>query len=592
MNHFREKPYLTNLQTLWSYIHKPQRKQLYYLLLFIVFTSLIEIIGIGAVLPLLSVLTAPERLYQNEMMQPIVKFLDLSAPSQLLFPVTLIFALVAILSGGLRLLQLFVMARLTSTIGSDLSLNVYRRTLYQSYLVHTFRNSSEVITGITDKTSAVVSAVLMPILMLISSVTMLLVIISALIAIEASTALFAFLGFGVIYGVVVLGTKRRLKVNGQVAGRESAQVQKALREGLGGIRDVLLDGTQEAYCAIFRSADKPFRRANANILIMGAGPRFVIEALGMVLIAGLAYALATRDEGIYSALPLLGVIALSAQRLLPVLQQCYLNWTLIRSAQTTLADVLELLDQPLPQYLNGQLDRELTFTKCIRLDDVSFRYSASGGWVLKNINIELPKGARIGFIGKTGGGKSTILDIVMGLLAPTSGRLYIDDCAVDYESSRAWQKHIAHVPQAIFLADTDIAQNIALGVSYDQIDFAQVRRAASQAQIADLVDSMPEGYQTIVGERGVRLSGGQRQRIGIARALYKNADVIVFDEATSALDVATESAVMEVIESLSKDLTILIVAHRLSTLSGCTQIIEIENGEIKRLSRFQDLDVK
>jgi ATP-binding cassette, subfamily B, bacterial PglK len=204
----------------------------------------------------------------------------------------------------------------------------------------------------------------------------------------------------------------------------------------------------------------------------------------------------------------------------------------------------------------------------------------------------MPKGARIGFIGKTGGGKSTLLDIVMGLLAPTSGRLYIDEHVVDYETAQAWQKHIAHVPQAIFLADTDIAQNIALGVSRDQIDYVQVRRAASQAQIAELVDSLPEGYQTHVGERGVRLSGGQRQRIGIARALYKNADVIVFDEATSALDVNTESAVMGVIESLSKDLTILIVAHRLSTLSGCTQIIELEAGEIKKLSSFEELGVK
>jgi ABC-type multidrug transport system fused ATPase/permease subunit len=592
MNQYRQRHYLRNLQTLWSYINKRQRKQLCCLFLLIVCTSLVEIIGIGAVVPLLGVLTAPERVYENELMQPFLRFLELSVPSQLLLPITLIFALVAILSGGLRLTQLFMMTRLTSAIGEDLSNDAYRRTLYQSYLVHTKRNTSDVIATLTGKTNAIVGAILMPILVLISSAVMLIAIVSALIAVEASTALLAFLGFGSIYVLVVLGTKKQLKINGEIVGVELAQVHKALQEGLGGIRDVLLDGTQEAYCTTFKAADKPLRRATSNILIIGAGPRFVIEALGMVLIAGLAYVFATRSEGIYSALPLLGVIALSAQRLLPVLQQCYSNWTLIRSAQTTLADVLELLAQPLPNYLNSKSDSSLTFTKCIKLDDVSFRYSANGAWVLKNITIELPKSARVGFIGKTGGGKSTLLDIVMGLLAPTSGRLYIDEHAVDYETAQAWQKHIAHVPQAIFLADTDIAQNIALGVSPDQIDYVRVRRAASQAQIADLVDSLPEGYQTFVGERGVRLSGGQRQRIGIARALYKNADVIVFDEATSALDVNTEAAVMEVIENLSKDLTILIVAHRLSTLSGCTQIIELEAAEIKRLSSFEDLDVK
>jgi ATP-binding cassette subfamily B protein len=210
-------------------------------------------------------------------------------------------------------------------------------------------------------------------------------------------------------------------------------------------------------------------------------------------------------------------------------------------------------------------------------------------YVLKQINLKIAKGSRVGFMGTTGSGKSTLLDIVMGLLQPTDGSLEIDGKTVSLLNHRAWQAHIAHVPQAIFLADSTIEENIAFGVPKDKIDLQRVRQAAQQAQIAESIESWPKQYQTFVGERGIRLSGGQRQRIGIARALYKKADVIIFDEATSALDNETEQAVMQAIEGLSKDLTLLIIAHRLSTLKNCTQIVELGEGSIKRLGTYQEI---
>lgn len=309
----------------------------------------------------------------------------------------------------------------------------------------------------------------------------------------------------------------------------------------------------------------------------------------MVLIALLAYVLFQQSDGASKAIPVLGALALGAQRLLPVLQQAYGAWTSILGGQASLQDVLELLDQPLPDYANQPPVEPQSFQQQIRLNNISFRYSPHSPWVLENINLTIFKGGRVGIIGATGSGKSTLLDIVMGLLQPTNGELKIDDQVITTGNHRAWQAHIAHVPQAIFLADSSIEENIAFGVPKDQIDHERVKLAARQARIADIIETWPQQYKTFVGERGIRLSGGQRQRIGIARALYKRADVIIFDEATSALDNETEQAVMQAIEGLSENLTILIIAHRLTTLKNCTQIVELTSTDGLRVRNYQDI---
>jgi ATP-binding cassette subfamily B protein len=369
-------------------------------------------------------------------------------------------------------------------------------------------------------------------------------------------------------------------INSQIIARESTFVIKSLQEGLGGIRDVLIDGSQAAYCHIYRKADQPLRRAQGINSFINYGPRYAMEALGMLLIASLAFALAEQSEGIAKAIPVLGALALGAQRLLPVLQQAYSSWSSIRGGQASLQDALELLDQPLPEYADQPPAKPMPFLQEISLKQISFRFSQQTPWVLKNLNLTIAKGGRVGFVGVTGSGKSTLLDIVMGLLQPTSGVLEIDGQAVAPTNHRAWQARIAHVPQAIFLADSSIEENIAFGVPKEQIDRVLVRQAAQQAQIADIIETWPKQYQTFVGERGIRLSGGQRQRIGIARALYKQADVIIFDEATSALDNETEQAVMQAIESLGRELTILLIAHRLSTLQGCDIIYRLDQGSV------------
>ena len=551
--------------------------------------SFAEILSIGAVLPFLAVLTNPDRIFQLPVVRPLINFLGFSSPDQLLLPLTIVFAFAALISGAMRLLLLWASTRISFAIGADLSINIYRRTLYQPYAVHASRNSSEIISGISVKASSVIGYIITPSLTLISSAIMLVVILLALISIDPAIALAAFGGFGLIYAVIIKLTKGRMLINSQSISRDSNQLIKSLQEGLGGIRDVLIDGCQAVYCQIYRNADLPLRKAQGNSNFISASPRFGIEALGMMLIAMLAYALARQPDGIAKTIPVLGALALGAQRLLPVLQGGYASWSSIQSGQISLKDTLELLDQPLPEYVDQPPATPIQFQQQINLNQLSFRYTPQTPWILNNLDLTIQKGSRIGFIGLTGSGKSTLLDIVMGLLQPNEGTLEIDSEEITTPNTRNWQAHIAHVPQAIFLADSTIQENIAFGVPINKIDNALVKQAAEQAQIADIIETWPKKYQTFVGERGIRLSGGQRQRIGIARALYKQADVIIFDEATSALDNKTEQAVMQSIETLGKDLTVLIIAHRLTTLQNCDQIVELANSGIKRIGTYKEI---
>lgn len=554
-----------------------------------ILASLAEVVSIGAVMPFLAVFVDPDRVLDHPAVAPIAGALGITSAEQLLLPLTIAFGAAALLAGALRLSLLFVSTRVAFAVGGDLSSSIYRRTLYQPYAVHIARNSSEIITGVFGKASTVSSTVLMPLFNLLASSVMTLAILVALLAVDPLGALIAFAGFAVIYGVIIRVTRRRLFANSKRIAGESTQVVKSLQEGLGGIRDVLVDGSQALYCKLYRTADQRLRRAKANNDFMINSPRYLMEALGMLLICGLAYGLSRRSEGVASAIPVIGALALGAQRLLPIVQQGYAAFSAIRGSQASLEDIVKLLDQPLPPHADQPAPLPLPYDESISLQRVTFRYTPQAPAILRDLNLTIRKGARVGFIGATGSGKSTLLDIIMGLLQPSSGSLVIDDTPIDARNHRGWQAHIAHVPQSIYLADSTIEENIAFGSSVGQIDGERVRRSARQAQIADLIESWPEQYRSIVGERGVRLSGGQRQRIGIARALYKQADVIILDEATSALDDETERAVMDAIENLDQSMTVIIVAHRVTTLRGCHQIIQLGNGGILRAGTYADI---
>ena len=573
----------------WRHLAPQRKKQLAFLLVLMVGASFAEVLSLGAVVPFLGVLTQPDRVFEYPAVQSFLGWLEIDSPKALLLPMTVLFVGAALFAAGARLLLLYVSNRLSFALGADFSQMLFRATLYQPYVVHVSRNSSEIISGATTKVNILILQFLVPVLLLISSSIIIMVVLSALLLVSFSISIATFVGFGLIYGVVIMVTRERVVVCSQKISEESVQVIKVLQEGLGGIRDVLIDSSQEVYCQQYEKAEIALRNAQASSAFIAGSPRFVAEALGMAFIAVLAYVVTARENVLANVIVLLGVLAMAAQRLLPLLQQAYNSITQIRGSVYSLQDILELLDLPIDKAPEAGVTSNLLFQTAIELCDLGFRYTPESKLVLRNVNLRIPRGIRMGFVGSTGSGKSTLLDIIMGLLSPTEGGVWIDNIALTPATQRAWQRRIAHVPQAIYLSDATIAENIAFGLPQHIIDAERVKLAAQQAQISEYIESLPSRYDTFVGERGVRLSGGQRQRIGIARALYKQAEVIIFDEATSALDNETEQAVMEAIENLSSDLTVLIIAHRLSTLKNCSQIVEIKNGVVQRISGYVEI---
>ena len=576
---------------LWDHVSHRRQRQLFLLVLLMVLASFAEVVSLSALAPFLAAITSPQRLFEQPGMQFFIQIFSISSAVELLGPVTFFFCFAVLISGITRMSLLWATTKLSYGLGADLSMSVYRRTLYQPYLTHISRNSSELVASMSTKVGGVILHIINPILIAISSSVILVAILGLLILFDPWVSLVIFIGFAIIYLAIIKVFKSRLMLNSKKISLETTQVIKSVQESLGGIRDVLLDNAQEIYCQEYARADDALRKAQASNYFIANSPRFIIEATGMLLIAVIALYLAKNNYNSGETIITLGVFGLGAQRLLPVLQQIYYSLTTIKGNQTTLDDVIHLLEQPLLDNAGSTNEKSpsFVFNHQITLSQASFRYSNELPNVLSQIDLVIPKGRRIGFVGHTGSGKSTLIDLLMGLINPSKGTLSVDDIHIDALNSRQWQKHIAHVPQTIHLIDATISENIAFGERLSDIDLHGVKDAAKKAQIDQLIQSWELGYESLVGERGVRLSGGQRQRIAIARALYKQSDVIVFDEATSALDEVTEESLMDAIAQLNTSLTILIVAHRVSTLKQCDQIVELENGRIKRIGTYSEI---
>ncbi len=572
---------------LWGKLTAYRKKQFILLLALMVLTSLCEGISLGMVVPFLSVVLNPGSGKNIGYVGDFANFFSITEPHELVGCVAFLFGLVVIISGTLRFFLLLFSAKLSNEVGGEIASEIFRRTLLQPYEVHISRNSSEIIAGITMKANGIIYYTIFPLLVMLSSALMAITIICALIYVNPKIALSLFFGFALIYIAVSFVTKKMTIESGVLSNQCSVQQIKSMQEGLGSIRDIILDGTHDLYCEIFTKADKGLRSSHAKLQIIGGCPKYFIEALGLALIAAFTYFLSAGENIGLELFPLLGALAMAAQRLLPLFQQFYSSYTSLLGGIPSLRDTLDLLTQPLPiePFIDNNL--KLAFKKDVVLENIRFKYPNVENDILNGINLHIQKGDRIGLIGKTGGGKSTLLDVFMQLLVHSNGRLLVDGVEIVGGNCKAWQKIIGHVPQNIYLADTSIAQNIAFGEKVLSIDIDRLKMAANAAQINQHIESLPLGYDTIVGENGVKMSGGQRQRIGIARALYKKSQIIILDEATSALDSITEESVMESIKLWDKNLTILMIAHRHKTLKNCNKVYRLANGNIQPVSQSE-----
>lgn len=580
---------LQGFRNLFSHVPKRRKWQGLVVLGLMFVGAFAELVTIGAVLPFLALISNPDAATSHHGLASLLGYLGLRGRSQSILGLGLVFCVVAIVAAGIRIFLAWASQKYVFRIGYDLGVSLYERMLYQPYSFHVSQNSSRIVSSV-NKIQKILTGMLKPMMQGLTAVIIAGFIIGGLIFIDSQLALVSAVGFTLIYVGVSIVTRRRLRRNSLLISKSSTQRIKAVQEGLGGIRDVLIDSSQPIYVKKFAKIDTTLRDAQATNALITVVPRFVVESLGMIMIVLLAILLNSRPGGLTQMLPVLGALALGAQRLLPLLQQAFTGWTAVMGNRAMFFDILELLDRPMPAaYKERHRAEPLPFEDHIELNRVEFRYFPDADLVLEDISLSIPKGARIGFIGKTGSGKSTLMDLMMGLLEKTSGSLKVDGVELDTLNLARWQAQVAHVPQNIYLSDASFLENVAFGVRPQDVDEQRVIEACRRADIHDFIMSHKDGYRHEVGERGVRLSGGQRQRIGIARALYKQSSILILDEATSALDDRTEEVVVQAVERLGRDITVLMIAHRLTTLRNCDIIYKLENGRIVQSGRYDEV---
>ena len=561
--------------------------QLALVLILMLLGGLFEFATIATIVPFLALLTDPGAGPSLPYLGPVLGWAGSALGAPPLVAAAAIFGIATLLTGILRLALAWTIQNFAFSLGSDISIDIQRRLLDQPYAYHISRNSSDILASL-EKVSFLAVVVLQIMHAAIAAV-MALFMVAALIWVDPLTAIVCAAAVGGIYGLVSLTIRRRLAHNSAVSSDALGRRIQITQESLGGIRDIIVDGSQRTYVSLFEQIDRRLARARASNAFATAAPRFIVETIGMVLIAGLAVLLMDGQQSVGGALPVLGAFALGAQRLLPLVQQFYNGIATARGNQDVLRDLLELLALPLGAS-NGPAADPLPFDREIAIEGVGFSYPARATPALDQVDLVIPRGATVGVVGETGSGKSTLLDLLMGLIAPERGHIAIDGVALDEATRRRWWRSIGHVPQSVFLADASIARNIAFGLPQDEIDVHLVTDAARRAQLHDFVLSLPAGYDTMVGERGIRLSGGQRQRLGIARALYKSAAVLILDEATNALDEDTEAAVLAALHAPGGTaVTTILVTHRVSSLAACDLVARLEHGRIAAVGSFEEV---
>jgi ATP-binding cassette subfamily B protein len=582
---------LSLLGQIWGLIDKRRRFQIGCSIILMVVVAFFEVISISTVMPFLTVLISPDTVFDDPLIKPIIKILGFEHAREMLLPITILFILTVVISNGLRMFLYWLQLYLAHKIGSDFGGKIFRHSIFQSYEYHLQKNSSESISTIINKSGAIVGQAVLPLMVIISSLITLIAIAATLVYLNPELVIVCLISFGSIYLLIANYFKKKVDYHSILINNNSSLLIQVIQESIGGIRDIIIEHSQDVYCRAFKRIDGPLKRSGAIVLSMIGMPRFAIEGLGVITIAILAYYLTSLNPEGSTAVPFLGVIALGSQRLLPIMQQGYASWTTIRSGMPAFTDVITLLESPSTEYLVRAPDDlcPAIFEKELSLENIVFSYKTNSIDVLKGVSLLIPKGSKIGIVGTTGSGKSTLLDIIMGLISPTQGRVMIDGVALSEENIQNWRACIAHVPQHVYISDASIAENIAFGIPEVEINWERIESAIEGAELTETIKQWDHGYRTVVGERGARLSGGQRQRVGIARALYKNAQVIIFDEATSALDGHTESSIMKSLHRTGANLTIIMVAHRLTTLESCNYIFQLEQGKIISPQSYQNL---
>ena len=587
----KNSEFLYLIKNLWINLRVKRKKQLAILFITILLSGVTEVISLGSFIPFLGALINRNDPNNIKSFNYLIKVFGIASDESILFFLTLMFALAAFIATATRLINLWFTEKVVADIGSDFSCDAYRKSLCQPYYLHLERNSSELIKIITLQVDTTIKVINQTLRMITSLFIFNFIFIFLLIA-DWKIAILSIVSFSSIYGLIVKLSKGILLKNSQKIDYARFNQIKSIQEGLGSIRDVIINGKQYRYLNSYKSIDIPLRNWVAQNNLIASSPRFLIEGISLILISFFSFFLIKQRGETSQVIPIIGTIALAAQRMLPALQQIFRSWSSIKSNNADIKAVFGILSKKNYQKDIREYVKPLILKKQIEFKNVFFKYNNSSDYVLKNINLKIAKGETIGIIGETGSGKSSFIDLLMGLLHPTRGEILIDGNLVNnnLDLIKRWHASISHVPQDIYLNDSTIAENIAFGLKKMDINLDQVKKVSEKAQISDFVSSLPNQFDTVIGERGINLSGGQRQRISIARSFYKEASVIIFDEATSALDNKTEKLIMKSLKNVSQDITFIMVAHRLTSLKNCNKILKFHKGKLEKVINGYDLN--
>ena len=565
-----------------QYLNIKRKIQLIGILLLLIVSGLLEAFSIASAIPFLSLLSAPDVFYEISIFRNFSNFFNISNSSQLFLIATIVFCTLILLSTLIRLLNLWFIITISSKVNIDLSDIIFKKNLYQSYAEFTAKSSSKIISLLRDRIPNSTSAI-NAILKLISSIILALSIIIALVLINYKITFLILLCLLLYYFLISRKVKNILTRNSKNIANLEIDNIRIIQESSGGFRDIIINNNQKLYQHIFKEIQVPLNLKKANSEFLIAFPRFIMEAFTIIVIASFGFYL-SRTSNDLRFITVLGTYAYAGQKLLPIIQQIYSGWAIYKYKSSNLLPVLNELSRNSYKYqFNNLSKREIKNFNSLELKNVSFSYEQNKNSknILENVNLNISKGDFVGIYGKTGSGKSTLLDIIMGLLKPNIGEIILNNYDL-YKKNKLydWRNNLSHVPQNIFLKEGTIEENIIFDRRTNNFDYELLIKAAKIAHIYEFINELKEGFNTYVGERGIRLSGGQKQRIAIARAIFRKKGILVLDEATSALDKKTEASIIQSIKTLDKYMTIIMVTHRESTLSNCNKVFKVERGRV------------
>ncbi len=564
---------------IWLLFDNNEKRKAIYLLLLMIFMAFFEVLGVGSIMPFLAVLGDPQKVYTNEYLYTVFQWGKFSNTNSYLIFLGVFAFVMLLLSALLRIFAQYAQFRFTNLRRHSIARKLLVRYIHQPYSFFLMRNSSDISKTILSETDLLIGQIIMPAFKVLTYGVIAIILTFFLLLVDFTLAMILSIVFGSFYILMYLSVRKFLSKLSVERSHANTQRFKITAETIGGIKDLKLLGREKVYLKSFETPSFNFSKYAAISQAISMIPNFMVEVLAFGAILAVAiYGLSSEETNLGNILPILGLYSLGALKLKPAFNNIYSSISTMKFGNSILDNILEDLQEEIIKIKSD--NRNMLLKESIELKNINFYYSNSLKPSLSNISFKIKANTTVGIIGTTGAGKSTLIDVMLGLLSPSSGEIKIDNTVLNNENIRMWQNSIGYVPQNIFLADDTISSNIAFGIEKNNIDFEQVKKVAELAQVNDFIESLDNKYETLIGENGVRLSGGQRQRLGIARALYHNPNILFLDEATSALDNETEKEVMNAINKLNGQKTIIMIAHRLSTIENCDVVIKLKKGNI------------